>query len=113
MFTPKLHRVIVPINNDMSKSSNKKKFKALFLVMDYGEGDLREVFSNIPSGEFTEQHMLIITYNMLCSLKFLKSANVVHRDIKPANILINDQCHVKICDFGLSRTLPFYLAEMK
>ena len=30
----------------------------------------------------------------------------MHRDIKPANILIDDQCVVKICDFGLSRTVP-------
>lgn len=30
----------------------------------------------------------------------------MHRDIKPANILISDECVVKICDFGLSRTVP-------
>jgi serine/threonine protein kinase len=27
----------------------------------------------------------------------------MHRDLKPANFLINSSCHVKICDFGLSR----------
>ena len=36
----------------------------------------------------------------------MASANVVHRDLKPNNILINDQCQIKICDFGLARTLP-------
>jgi mitogen-activated protein kinase 1/3 len=35
----------------------------------------------------------------------MHSAKVVHRDIKPANILINEDCSVKICDFGLSRSL--------
>ena len=39
-------------------------------------------------------------------MKFLHSANIIHRDIKPSNILINENCHVKFCDFGLSRTLP-------
>lgn len=29
----------------------------------------------------------------------------MHRDIKPANILIDSNCQIKICDFGLSRTL--------
>ncbi len=44
-------------------------------------------------------------YNMLCSLHFLHSANLMHRDIKPANILITDNCTIKICDFGLSRDM--------
>lgn len=45
-------------------------------------------------------------YNSLCCLKFLHSCNVIHRDIKPANILINKNCQVMICDFGLARTMP-------
>ena len=28
----------------------------------------------------------------------------MHRDIKPANILIDTECNIKICDFGLART---------
>jgi mitogen-activated protein kinase 1/3 len=39
-------------------------------------------------------------------MKFIHSANVLHRDLKPANILINDDCKILICDFGLARTLP-------
>lgn len=35
----------------------------------------------------------------------MHSAKIIHRDIKPANILINEDCSVKICDFGLSRSL--------
>lgn len=55
--------------------------------------------------KFTESHMISILYNMLCSLNFLHSANVMHRDIKPANILVDEECGVKLCDFGLSRSL--------
>ena len=54
--------------------------------------------------EFSEQHIIIILYNILCALNFLHTANVIHRDIKPSNILIDDECGVKFCDFGLSRT---------
>jgi mitogen-activated protein kinase 1/3 len=39
-------------------------------------------------------------------MKFIHSANVMHRDIKPANILVDQECNIKICDFGLARSLP-------
>ena len=42
---------------------------------------------------------------MLCAAQYIHDRNIVHRDLKPANILINSDCNVKICDFGLSRTL--------
>ena len=45
-------------------------------------------------------------YNILCAIKYIHSANVIHRDLKANNILINEDCIIKICDFGISRTLP-------
>jgi serine/threonine protein kinase len=38
-------------------------------------------------------------------VKYLHSANVIHRDLKPANVLVNEDCSVKICDFGLARSI--------
>ena len=29
---------------------------------------------------------------------------VIHRDLKPANILVNEDCSVKLCDYGLARS---------
>lgn len=54
----------------------------------------------------SQEHIEQILYNILCALKFLHSSNIIHRDLKPANILINPECQIKICDFGISRTLP-------
>ena len=53
-----------------------------------------------------EEHVKIIIYNLLCSLNFIHSAQIMHRDLKSANVLINSDCNVKICDFGLARTIP-------
>jgi mitogen-activated protein kinase 1/3 len=40
----------------------------------------------------------------LRGLKYIHSANVLHRDLKPSNLLLNANCDLKICDFGLART---------
>lgn len=36
----------------------------------------------------------------------MHSANCIHRDIKPANLLVNQNCAVKIADFGLAKVIP-------
>ena len=49
--------------------------------------------------------MKSIVYDILCGLKYLHKANVIHRDLKPGNILVNDDCTIQICDFGLARSM--------
>jgi serine/threonine protein kinase len=46
-----------------------------------------------------------VVYNLLCAVKYLHTANVIHRDLKPANVLVNEDCSVKVCDFGLARSI--------
>ena len=35
----------------------------------------------------------------------MHESKVIHRDLKPANILVNEDCYVKLCDYGLARTI--------
>ncbi|CAI5509527.1 unnamed protein product [Closterium sp. Naga37s-1] len=43
-------------------------------------------------------------YQLLRGLKYVHSAKVLHRDLKPSNLLLNANCDLKICDFGLARS---------
>jgi serine/threonine protein kinase len=78
----------------------------LFMVMEHVQSDLKQMMSQTPRIKLKEGHVITIIYNILCAMKFLHSANVIHRDLKPGNILIQPNCKIRICDFGLSRTLP-------
>ncbi|EEB09351.1 CMGC/MAPK protein kinase Pmk1 [Schizosaccharomyces japonicus yFS275] len=65
------------------------------------EADLNAI---IKSGQpLTDAHFQSFIYQILCGLKYIHSANVIHRDLKPGNLLVNADCELKICDFGLAR----------
>jgi mitogen-activated protein kinase 15 len=50
-------------------------------------------------------HKQYVIYQLLKALYFLHTADLIHRDVKPSNLLLNSDCHVKICDFGLCRSV--------
>ena len=43
-----------------------------------------------------------VAFSVLSALEYLKRKNIMHRDVKPSNILINRDCTIKLCDFGIS-----------
>ena len=78
-FTTKLHDVILANKPDKPL----KECKGLFLVLDYVPDDLKKMLDDISPGDFQEDHIKVIMYNILCSINFISSANLMHRDIKP------------------------------
>ena len=68
--------------------------------------DLKKVLDKAKSAEMSEEHALVLIYKFLCALNYIHTANIVHRDLKPANIMIDEKCNLKLCDFGLARSLP-------
>ena len=52
------------------------------------------------------EDVIEISVQVCRALKAAHDAGIIHRDLKPANILIDSNCNVKICDFGLSRVIP-------
>jgi len=76
-------------------------FEDIYIIMDLMDTDLHRVIYSNQS--LTNEHIQYFLYQLLRGLKYVHSANVVHRDLKPSNILVNRDCELKICDFGLSR----------
>ena len=72
-----------------------------YRLLELMECDLAAI---IRSGQpLTDAHFQSFIYQILCGLKYIHSANVLHRDLKPGNLLVNADCELKICDFGLAR----------
>ncbi|GMH51433.1 hypothetical protein TL16_g10393 [Triparma laevis f. inornata] len=74
----------------------------IYLTFDFMETDLHAV---IRAEILEDIHKKYVVYQILKALKFLHSAELLHRDIKPSNLLMNSECHVKLCDFGLMRSV--------
>ena len=85
---------------DILEPKDLKNFQTIYIIMDFCTSDLKKLFKSPIY--LQPLHLQTLIYNTLCGIKYLHSANVLHRDLKPANILINEDCSVKICDFGLA-----------
>jgi mitogen-activated protein kinase 1/3 len=96
---------------DIIKPTNKKSFDTLYIVLEYAESDVKKIIKSAIHLQLV--HIQTIVYNLLCAVKYIHSSDVIHRDLKPANILVNEDCSVKVCDFGMARSIAgIQTAEM-
>lgn len=78
-----------------------RDFDDIYIVQELMDTDLHKVIQSKQNLE--EEHHRYFVYQILLAINYIHSANLVHRDLKPANVLVNKNCDVKICDFGLAR----------
>jgi p38 MAP kinase len=88
----------------------------LYLVTELFETDLYKLLQ--AQGKLEESYVKYFVYQILVlpqldslqrALKYIHSAGVIHRDLKPSNILINSNCDLKLCDFGLARVTESHM----
>ncbi|TPX37602.1 hypothetical protein SmJEL517_g00493 [Synchytrium microbalum] len=78
-----------------------RDFNEIFIVQELMEADLHQIIRS--EQPLTDAHFQYFLYQICRGLKYIHSANVLHRDLKPGNLLVNADCELKICDFGLAR----------
>ncbi|KIM98645.1 hypothetical protein OIDMADRAFT_202418 [Oidiodendron maius Zn] len=78
----------------------------IYFVTELLGTDLHRLLTFRPLDKQFVQYFL---YQILRGLKYVHSAGVIHRDLKPRNILVNENCDLKICDFGLARVLDYQM----
>lgn len=90
---------------DKIRPTSIDKLNAVYLVQELMETDLQRIINNYGTNPLSDDHIQYFTYQILRALKSIHSAQVIHRDLKPSNLLLNSNCDLKVCDFGLSRCL--------
>ncbi|XP_039213639.1 serine/threonine-protein kinase greatwall isoform X2 [Crotalus tigris] len=74
----------------------------VYLVMEYLiGGDVKSLLH--ICGYFDEEMAVKYISEVALALDYLHRHGIIHRDLKPDNMLISNEGHIKLTDFGLSR----------
>jgi len=98
------HKNIASILDIMRPTTESdEEFNDVYIVMPLMDTDLHRVIYS--SQKLTDQHVQFLMFQLISAVCYMQTAKVIHRDLKPPNILVNAACELKICDFGLARTM--------
>ncbi|XP_036401836.1 mitogen-activated protein kinase 7 isoform X1 [Megalops cyprinoides] len=105
------HDNIIAIKDILQPALPHSAFKSVYVVLDLMESDLHQIIHSRQP--LTPEHTRYFLYQLLRGLKYIHSANVIHRDLKPSNLLVNENCELKIGDFGMARGLSSHPEESR
>uniref|UniRef100_A0AAR2L9M6 mitogen-activated protein kinase n=1 Tax=Pygocentrus nattereri TaxID=42514 RepID=A0AAR2L9M6_PYGNA len=74
--------------------------RLVYFVTHLMGADLNNI---VKCQKLTDDHVQFLIYQILRGLKYIHSADIIHRDLKPSNLAVNEDCELKILDFGLAR----------
>lgn len=73
------------------------------MVLEYAGSELFNYI--VEHGRMAEDKARQFFQQIVCAVEYCHRHKIVHRDLKPENLLLDDQLHVKIADFGLSNIM--------
>lgn len=75
----------------------------LFLVLEYLAGET--LGHRLEQGRMTAAEVLHVSHEIAEALEAAHARGFLHRDLKPQNVMLTEQGHVKVMDFGLARRM--------
>lgn len=94
------HENVINLLDCFTPSLTLEDFSDVYMVTPLMGADLNNIFK---TQRLSDDHVQFLVYQILRGLKYIHSAGIIHRDLKPSNIAVNEDCELKILDFGLAR----------
>jgi p38 MAP kinase len=95
-----MHENAISLMDTFSPQDTLETFQDVYLVTPLMGADLSSI---VKVQNLSDEHVQFLVYQILRGLKYIHSAGVIHRDLKPSNVAVNENCELKILDFGLAR----------
>ncbi|XP_025138419.1 mitogen-activated protein kinase 12 isoform X2 [Bubalus bubalis] len=94
------HENVIGLLDVFTPDETLDDFTDFYLVMPFMGTDLGKLMKH---EKLSEDRVQFLVYQTLKGLKYIHAAGVIHRDLKPSNLAVNEDCELKILDFGLAR----------
>ncbi|OXA59248.1 cAMP-dependent protein kinase catalytic subunit [Folsomia candida] len=74
----------------------------VYFLMEFAAGG--ELYSYLhKAGQFSPETCAFYAAEIVCALDFMHANDIAHRDLKPENLLLDQDGHLKITDFGFAK----------
>ncbi|XP_053775801.1 mitogen-activated protein kinase 11 isoform X1 [Desmodus rotundus] len=94
------HENVIGLLDVFTPATSIEDFSEVYLVTTLMGADLNNI---VKCQALSDEHVQFLVYQLLRGLKYIHSAGIVHRDLKPSNVAVNEDCELRILDFGLAR----------
>lgn len=94
------HDNIIGLLDCFTPVTSLDEFTDVYMVTHLMGADLNNI---IRTQSLSDDHVQFLVYQIIRGMKYVHSAGIIHRDLKPSNIAVNEDCELKILDFGLAR----------
>lgn len=94
------HENVIGLLDVFTPANQVNQMNDVYFVTHFMGADLNQI---IKTQKLSDDHVQFLVYQILRGLKYIHSAGIIHRDLKPSNLAVNEDCELRILDFGLAR----------